>query len=124
METKNDHEILNRLKIILILSFTSCITPIYSQIVFETTYRSEADFILFETGWRADADFIIYKTESRGEARGREGNWYFTKYRGEAGIKIFFTKFRSKADLKKNNIYERGVPVINCRNDRQIKGWL
>jgi hypothetical protein len=87
------------IKIIIVLSITSWMTPIYSQMVFQTVHRSQADFILFETRWLSDADLIIYKTESRREAKGEKGVWYFTKFRGEATVKVFFTKYRSEADF-------------------------
>ena len=99
MKRKIDFMVLNLIKIIVILSIVSCKTPIFSQVVFQTVHRSQTEFILFETRWISDADLIIYKTERRREAKGEKGVWYFTKFRGEATVKVFFTKYRSEADF-------------------------
>lgn len=69
----------------------------YSQVIFETDTKSQADYIVYVEGsFKSKADWVVLKTSWKNDAK--DGKWYFTEWGSGADIKIFITDYRSEAD--------------------------
>ena len=67
------------------------ITVSQADIVYVTDVRAEADLVVYITNVRANADMVIKITDSNLDARAHESHWYFTEYKSEADIKIYYS---------------------------------
>ena len=88
-------------KVMLLLVLLAGIMPLtlFSQQIYSTNYRSEADVKVYVTEYRSEADLFVYKCTYRSDAEGNKGMWYFTEYRSDAKKKIYFTEYKSEADV-------------------------
>ena len=69
------------------------------EVIYITSRKAEANKIIYVTSRKAEADNIIYKTKYKGELS-NNNYWMFTKYKGEATLKVYYTKYKGEADLK------------------------
>ena len=53
---------------ILLLIFIGCLTNIFAQQVYKTSYKSDADKIIYVTEYKSDADMIVYETKYKSDA--------------------------------------------------------
>ncbi len=71
----------------------------FTQKVYVTEWKSEADYLVYVTEWKSEANVIAYKTKWKSSAKPRSGIWYFTEWKSEADIKIYYTRWKSEAAL-------------------------
>ena len=87
------------MKQLLLLLSLACLPVLASaQVVFETEWRNEADYVVYVTDWESEADVVVYKTEWRSETS-QEGVWMMSEWRNEADFSVYFTEWRSEADI-------------------------
>ena len=67
------------LKILLLTLFLSQF--LFSQKVFITENKNEADYKIYISKEKSSADWVIMKTNWKNEAK--NGKWYFTKWKNE-----------------------------------------
>lgn len=82
--------------LLLVLPFVG----LRAQVVFETSYKSEASHKVYVTKYKSEADVIVYLTDYKSEAKKDSGIWYMTKYKSESDIIVYFTEYKSEADIK------------------------
>ena len=75
------------------------VCSVFTQKVYVTEWKSEADYLVYVTEWKSEANVIAYKTDWKSSAKPRSGIWYFTEWKSEADIKIYYTLWKSDADL-------------------------
>ena len=54
---------------------------------------------VYATGSKSEADLVVYKCDSKSEASGNNGLWYFVSSSSEARKKVFVTSTKSEADI-------------------------
>lgn len=89
-------------KSILILFFIFVSFSLFSQKIFETKNKYEADKLVFISDNFYESDLKVYITSNKFETKKDldSGIWYFTKSWFEADYKIYFTKNKFEANLK------------------------
>lgn len=70
-----------------------------AQVVYKTTWQSEASHKVYVTDWKSEANLVVYVTTWKSEAEGKKGTWYFTEWKSEAEWVVYFTKWKSEADI-------------------------
>jgi len=88
--------------IFLVLCFTLFVSISFSQKIFETKVKSEANKIVFIVHDPVQADLRVYITSNKFEVKKDfdSGIWYFTTNEFDADYKVFFTKNIFEADIK------------------------
>jgi hypothetical protein len=94
--------------------------PAQAQILYATSWRSEATIRVFVTTWRSEADLLVFRTSWKSEAGGNNGLWFMTSWRSEARHTVFFTTWRSEADLV--IFYTPSRSKAGWQNPK--KGWM
>jgi hypothetical protein len=87
-------------RLIIILVIVCSAISVFSQKVYVTEWKSEADKKVYITEWKSEADMFVYKTSWKSEAKPDSGFWYYTEWKSEADWKIYFTTWKSEADIK------------------------
>jgi hypothetical protein len=82
-----------------VLVFLVFIGTAFSQKIYVTEWKSEADYLVYVTEWKSEANVIAYITKWKSNAKPRSGIWYFTEWKSEADIKIYYTSWKSEASL-------------------------
>ncbi len=72
----------------------------FSQRVFSTSYRNQADVNIFVVDYENQCDLKVYKVDYANQANGNNGLWHFVDYANQADKKIFFTSYANQSDLK------------------------
>ena len=84
--------------LIIVIVFISYTTQ--AQVVYKTSYKSEADKVIYVTEYKSEADMIVYETKYKSESKPYSGIWYWTNFKSEADWAVYFTKYKSEANLK------------------------
>ena len=71
----------------------------YSQAVFSTDYKSQAEVKVYVVDYASQADLKVFKVDYPSLARGNKGLWYFVEYKSQSDKTIFFVEYPSQADL-------------------------
>lgn len=83
-----------------------------AQKVYVTDYESHAELKVFVSKTSDKADLLVYKVD-RADATGENiGLWFFSEKKNEAGKKIYFVNYPSRADL-----------VIFFVDEKSQAGW-
>ena len=67
----------------------------YSQVIFVTENRYEADYKIFITDRRYEANWWIFQTDRVYDAKNNRGQWFVTNNRYEADYVIFITEINT-----------------------------
>ena len=86
-------------KYIFTLLMINCLST-YSQSVYITKFKSQADITICIVDYKSQADILVYKTSCRAESKHNDGLWFFTKNKTSANLKVYITTMQSIADLK------------------------
>ena len=86
-------------KNILIFIFCCISINLFSQKIYITEWKSEADKKVFVSEWKSEANMLVYETKWKSEAVPDSGLWYYTEWKSEADWKVYFTKWKSEADI-------------------------
>lgn len=77
--------------ILLSISFNG-----FTQVVYVTSIKVQADYILYETNIRSESKEVVLISPTRSGTG--KGKWYFTKNRSEANLIVYFTNIKSEAN--------------------------
>lgn len=110
----------SRILVICLLFILSL--PLEAGKVYVTSYRGLDEVKIFQVSSTGEADLVVYISKIRGEVKGRDALWYYTKIRADADRTIFFTKFRGEADIRVFFTNNRGE--AGWRNDSKFMGFL
>lgn len=69
---------------------------LYSQKVYITQNKNEADYKIFIAKDKSNADWVIMKTTWKNQAK--NGKWFFTEWKNEADIIVYISKDKYEAD--------------------------
>ncbi len=83
-------------KFLYLTLFSFISINLYSQKIFITENKNEADYIIFYNNQKTNSDWVIMKTTWKNQAK--NGIWFFTEWKNEADIKIFITQNKYEAD--------------------------
>ena len=84
-------------KKIYLVFFLILITKIsYSQKVYITEYKHQADWTIYITDHKHLADDLVYQVKYPNEVG--NGRIYITEYKHQADIKIYFVDYKHQAD--------------------------
>ena len=72
-------------------------SKIFSQKIYSTDYKSQADISVFVTDYESQSDLKVFKVDYQSQAKDNKGFWYFVDYPSQADKKIFFVKYPSQA---------------------------
>ena len=79
------------MRLIVILSFLFISNNSFSQKIYSTKYKSQADIDVFVTQFKSQADLLVYKVEYISQAKQNIGLWYFVDNESRSNKKIFFS---------------------------------
>lgn len=88
---------MKKVKLLILWLFFSGL--IYSQTVYITNYKYEADYKVYFTNTKAYADRVVNITEYKYKAKKSNKYWYFVKSKYQADIKIYIVNHKSDANL-------------------------
>jgi len=88
---------MKRIKLFILWLFLSGL--IYSQTVYITNHKHEADYKVYFTNTKAYADRVVSITEYKYKAKNSNKYWYFVKSKYQADIKIYIVNHKSDANL-------------------------
>ena len=76
---------------------------LFSQKIFSTDYKSQADISVFVTDYESLSDLKVFKVNYQSQAKENKGFWYFVNYPFQADKKIYFVKYQSQAGWRQNS---------------------
>ena len=65
-------------------------SKIFSQKIYSTDYKSQADISVFVTDYESQSDLKVFKVDYQSQAKDNKGFWYFVDYPSQADKKIFY----------------------------------
>ena len=102
---------MKKLSILFILFLISICS--YSQRVFKTYIKNEANVSVYVVNSEDLADLKVFDTQKRIQSKGNKGVWYFEDREKRAKKKVFFT----------DNINQSDIKIIFVDKKRKA-GWL
>lgn len=69
---------------------------IYSQKIFVTENKNEADYVIYVAKDKSNADWVVMKTTWKNQAK--NGRWFFTEWKNEADIIVYISEDKNEAD--------------------------
>ena len=71
----------------------------HAQTVFVAKHAKDATVRVYVTTYKGEADVVVFKTPFIKNAEGNKGQWYFTKFSGQADKRICYTDTKLNADV-------------------------
>jgi|AntRauTorckE6833_2_1112554.scaffolds.fasta_scaffold08698_3 hypothetical protein len=104
----------------ILLLIASCVK---AQVIFQTDYQTQADYLIYSAKDKWDTDILVYWSESKLRATKdyQDGIWYKTKYKSQADITIDSTSYKSKARVSIYVINDKFRAGAKSKNGRK---WL
>ena len=68
------------MRLIVILFFLFVSNNSYSQKIYSTKYKSQADINVFVTEFKSQADLLVYRVDYISQAKQNIGLWFFVEY--------------------------------------------
>ena len=78
------------MRLIVILSFLFISNNSFSQKIYSTKYKSQADINVFVTEFKSQADLLVFRVDYISQAKQNNGLWFFVDYESRSDKKFFF----------------------------------
>ena len=96
----------------LAVALVSLCMGIHAQVIQSTAIAANNSLSVFITDYPEEADLCVFIVDSKNQAIGNNGFWYFQDSQTYADKKIFFVEDSVQADLK-----------INFVDQQELAGW-